>query len=1163
MLLNRSLKFVVIALILAASFSLLQAQQTNKDILGAMRYRYIGPVGNRVTSVVGIPGQPSIYYTGAASGGIFKTTDGGTHWESVFDGHPVSSIGALAIAPSDPNTVWAGTGEAHIRSHISVGAGIYKSIDAGKTWTLMGLEKTGRIARVIVDPKDPNIVLVAAMGHSYGPQPERGVFRTTDGGKNWQRVLFTDEHTGCSDLVMDPNNSQVLFAGMWPLEIHTWGRESGGPGSGLHKSIDGGVTWKKLTGHGLPTKTTGKVALAIARSNPKRVYALIETGDGVPVRGVETDRGKLWRSDDGGENWKLVSYNRTLGGRTHYYFRVAVAPDNENETYYLTAAFSTSMDGGETLRAGTFGSSPGGDNHDIWIDHTNPDRMAVANDGNVSISVTRGRTWNRVQLPIAQMYHVTVDNRIPYNVYGNKQDGPSYRGPSRTNGGGGGGGGGIPRSAWQSVAGGESGWATPDPGDNNIIWSSASGSGSVGGIVERFDLRTGQARNVEVWPDQTNGATAGELKYRFVWTAPLTISPHDYNRIYIGSQFVHQTTDAGQSWQVISPDLTTNDKDRQGFSGGLTGDNIGVEYFSVVFAIAESPREKGLIWAGTNDGLVQITRDGGKKWSNVTKNIPNLPPLGTVSNIEASRYDAGTAYITVDFHQVNNRDPFVYKTADYGKTWKAITNGIPHTMLSYAHCVREDPVRRGLLYLGTEGGLYVSFDDGANWQPLQSNLPHAPVYWLTIQENFNDLVIATYGRGFWILDDLTPIQQMSDGIRESAASLFPPRPAYRFRNTVVPFSMGDDPTAGQNPPYGAAINYYLKSSAAAGEVKVRIENAKGETVRTLTGTNTAGLNRIYWDLRGEPTRAVLLRTSPEYAPEIPAGVDGSRLAPDGARISVLMPPGTYTVKLSGAGTELSQPLVIKKDPNSAGSESDINTQVAMLFELRADLESAAQTVNQIEVIRGQLDKLSAPAAIGDARTPRERAMAASAASRSVARLSVPPGLAGASSSSDAKSVPPAIAGGPTAASSATSAQPGTGSPGTGSTTAAAARSVPPAIAGGSQAGSQPPPAVIKAAAALNKKLIAIEENLIQRRLTGQGQDTVRWPPKLISKINYLANGLGGADFAPTNQHREVHALFKSQLTSHRKRLEEILADDLKDFNRLLRDQGLQPITLSQ
>ncbi|MDQ3172856.1 MAG: sialidase, partial [Acidobacteriota bacterium] len=593
--LNSSAALCFVIGLLLSSQSLSQAQQRNTDIAGALRYRYIGPVGNRLTSVVGLSGQPNIYFVGAASGGIFKTTDGGVHWEPIFDEQPVSSIGSLAIAPSDPNIVWAGTGEAWIRSHISVGQGIYKSTDAGKTWTLMGLEKSGRIGRIVIDPRNPDIVLAAALGHAYGPQQERGVFRTTDGGKTWERVLFTDENTGCSDLVMDPSNPRILFAGMWPLVIRTWGRESGGPGSGLFKSTDGGVTWKKLTGRGLPSRTTGKFALAIARSNPNRIYALIETGDGVPLNGKETDRGKMWRSDDGGDTWRLMSYDRNMGGRTHYYFRTEVSPDNPNETYYLTAGFAVSLDGGETARLASFAGSPGGDNHDIWIDPTNANRMAVANDGGVSISVNRGRSWYRVQLPIAQMYHVTVDNRVPYYVYGNEQDDPSYRGPSRT-GGGGFGGGQIPRSAWHAVAGGESGWATPDPIDPNIIWSSASGSGSVGGIVERYDLRNGQARNVEVWPDQTNGSPAGELKYRFIWTFPLTISPHDHKKVYVGSQHVHQTTDDGQSWQIISPDLTTNDKSKQGFSGGLTGDNIGVEYFATLFAIAESPKEKGLIW---------------------------------------------------------------------------------------------------------------------------------------------------------------------------------------------------------------------------------------------------------------------------------------------------------------------------------------------------------------------------------------------------------------------------------------------------------------------------------------------------------------------------------------------------------------------------------------
>ena len=1053
---------ILLVFLVAIGLSLvsINAQQAGKDILGALRFRHIGPTGNRITSVAGIPGQPNIYYVGAASGGVWKTIDGGVHWDPIFDDQPVSSIGALAIAPSDPNIVWAGTGEPWIRSHISVGQGVYKSTDAGKTWTLVGLEKTGRVSRIVIDPKNPDVVLVAALGHAYGPQPERGVFRTTDGGKTWERVLFTDENSGCAHLEMDPNNSKILFAGMWPLEIHTWGRTSGGAGSGLFKSTDGGVTWKRLSGNGLPTRMTGKIVPAISPSNSKRIYVLIETGDGVPLNGQETDRGKLWRSDDGGEQWRLISYDRNLGGRTHYYFRMAVAPDNDKETYYLTAGFARSNDGGETARLMTGAASPGGDNHDIWIDPTNPNRMAVANDGGVSISTTRGQTWFRVQLPIAQMYHVTVDNRVPYNVYGNEQDDPSYRGPSRS--GGGGVTGSIPRSAWQPVGGGESGWSTPDPVDPNIIWSSASGSGSVGGIVERFDMRNGQMRRVEVWPDQTNGSPAADVKYRFVWTFPLTISPHDHKKIYVGSQFVHQTTDDGQSWQVISPDLTTNDKSKQGFSGGLTGDNIGVEYFSTIFAIAESPREKGLIWVGTNDGLVQVTRDGGKNWANVTKNIPNLPPFGTVSNIEPSRYDDGTAYLTVDFHQENNRDPFIYRTKDFGKTWKAISNGIPHSMLSYAHCIREDPVRRGLLYVGTENGLYVSFDDGDRWEPLQANLPRAPVYWLTIQENFNDLVVGTYGRGFWILDDLTPIQQMNQTVRDGIASLFPPRPTYRFRPSATPVSMSDDPSAGQNPPYGAAISYYLKT-APTGDVKIKIEDSKGQLIRTLNGTKNAGLNRVHWNLEGEPTVEVRMRTSPAYAPEIKVGPDGTRNAPGVGRGTILYPPGTYKVKLSANGQELSQTLIVRKDPNSGGTESDIAAQIAMMFDLKNDLDSGAQMVNQIELIRSQLEKLDA--------------------------LAVKP-----------------------------------------------------------------------AADALDKKLIDIEENLIQRKATGQGQDTVRYPPKLLTKLGYLAGGLMSGDYGPTKQQREVHALLRQQLAALRQRLDAVLDQDLSAFNKVLGDNNIKAVT---
>jgi len=1055
----------------AGSPAPLYAQRPDSDNFGALRYRHIGPVGNRVSAVAGVPGQPNVYYAGAASGGVFKTTDGGTHWQPIFDDQPVSSIGALAVAPSDPNVIWAGTGETFIRSHISIGNGIYKSTDAGKTWASMGLEKTGRIGRIVIDPRDPNVVCACALGHAYGPQQERGVFRTTDGGKTWDKALFVDENTGCSDLAMDANNPRILFAGMWQLEIHTWGRESGGPGSGLFISGDGGVSWKRLTGRGLPARPVGKVAVAIARSNSNRVYALIETGSGVPWHEKETDRGILWRSDDGGENWRLVSHDRNLTGRAHYYSRMAVAPDAENETYYLTASFSVSLDGGENANVQTGGASPGGDNHDMWIDPADGNRMIIANDGGLSISVDRGRRWDRIQLPIAQMYHVTVDNQIPYYVYGNRQDGPSTRGPSNSRLGGFGAQatGPIPRGMWHSVEGGESGWATPDPVDNNIIWSSASGSGSVGGIVVRYDERTRQGRNVEVWPESTIGWPPAELKYRFIWTFPLTISPHDHNKIYVGSQHVHQTTDGGQSWQVISPDLTTNDKNRQQISGGLTPDNIGVEYGGVVFAISESRLEKGLIWAGTNDGLVHVSRDGGRNWANVTANIPDLPPWGTISNIEPSRYNAGAAYITVDFHQVNNRDPYVYKTSDYGKTWKLITNGIPHSMLSYAHCVREDPVRQGLLYLVTENALYVSFDDGEVWLPLQTNLPHAPVYWMVIQEHFNDLVVGTYGRGFWILDDITPLEQLNARVLDSVAYFFPPRQAYRFRTISAPMTMSDDPAAGENPPYGASINYYLKS-APSGDAGIQILDAKGQIVRKLEGTKRPGINRVWWDLRYELSKEIRLRTSPAYAPEIRVGSEGWRPLPEGGRLSILAPPGTYTVKLTVGGQELTQPLTVKKDPSSSGSEADILMQTEMLFEVRKDLESVAGMVNAVETVRRQLDDLSALLKDG-----------------------------------------------------------------------------------------QGTEQIRSACQELDKKLIDLEENLIQRRLTGRGQDGVRWPAKLVSKITYLAGGVASSDFPPTTQQREVHALLKERIRTYQRQFDELLSRDLAAFNNMLKERKIQNV----
>ncbi len=927
------------------------------DVYSQLRYRHIGPVGNRVSAVAGVPGDRHTYYAGAASGGVWKTVDGGINWEPVFDDQAAQSIGALAVAPSDSNVVWAGSGEACIRSHISIGNGIYKSTDSGRTWTHMGLDQTGRIGAIAIDPRDPRTVFVAAQGHSYGPQEERGVYRTRDGGGTWERVLFANEDTGAIDVVMDPNNPRILFAGMWQLEIHTWGRTSGGPGSGIFTSRNGGDTWTRLQGHGLPTRPVGKIALGIAQTNSDRIYALIETGDGVPwPDGEPTDSGDLWRSDDGGESWQLVSHDRNLGGRQPYYTHLAVSPDDEDEVYFLAASMSKTLNGG--TNTDTVGSSPGGDNHDMWIDPTDGDRMIVGNDGAASISTNRGRSWNRIQLPIAQMYHVTVDNRIPYYVYGNRQDGPSTRGPSNSRmGGRGGRGGGIPRGEWHSVGGGESGWATPDPVDANIIWSSASGSGSVGGIAVRYDERTRHARNVEVWPLSTVGHPAEDLRYRFVWTYPLTISPHDHNKVYVGSQHVHVTTDGGDSWQVISPDLTLNDKSRQHISGGLTPDNIGVEYGSVLFAIAESPIQEGLIWAGSNDGLVHVTRDGGETWTNVTENVPDLPTWGTISNIEPSRYDVGTAYFTVDGHQANNRDPHIYKTTDFGRSWRKIVNGIPKGPMSYTHVVREDPVRRGLLYAGTENALYVSFDDGDRWQPLQTNLPHAPVYWLVIQEHFNDLVVGTYGRGFWIMDDITPLQQLTPEVLAADVHLFAQRPAYRFHNITSPMRGSIDPSDGQNPDYGASINYYLKSAPDT-DVTIEILDSQGETVRELTGTKQAGINRLMWDLRNEPTEQPRLRTSPTHAPEVRVGPEGWRAAPGFGGVSVLMPPGTYEIKLTVGERVRTQLLEVRKDSNSVGTEASILAQTELLFHLQADLNAVVEMVNLIEVVRSQLQSVA-------------------------------------------------------------------------------------------------------------------------------------------------------------------------------------------------------------
>lgn len=924
------------------------------SVASQLRYRYIGPVGNRVSAVAGVPGDPNTYYAGAASGGLWKSTDGGINWQSIFDGFDVSSVGALAVSQSNPNIVWAGTGEPHIRSHVTTGNGVYKSTDAGRNWKRMGLEESGRIGKIAVDPANPNIVFVAVQGHSYGPQRQRGVFRTRDGGETWEHVLFVDENTGAIDVEMDPTNPRVIFASMWQLLIRTWGRESGGPGSGLHVSRDGGSTWTKLEGNGLPVHVIGKSDVAIAPSNPNRVYALIETGDGVPYKGQPTDNGELWRSEDGGNRWQVVSYDRNLACRQPYYTRMVVAPDNPDEAYFMCASFSRTMDGGVTNRtAGVAAgfSQPGGDQHDMWIDPTNPNRMINGNDQNVAISTTRGRTWLRVQLPIAQMYHVTVDSRIPYRVYGNRQDGPSYSVPSNSRTGTT-----IPRSETFGILGGESGFATPDPVDTNVIWSSASGSGARGGIMVRFDARNRHGHNVEVWPRSTGGHPAAELKYRFIWNAPVLISPHDHNRVYTASQHVHVTTNGGRSWREMSPDLTRNDKSKQQISGGLTPDNIGVEYGGTLMALAESRVRAGLMWTGSNDGTVSVTTDTGRTWKNVSPPLPKGAEWGSVKSIEASKYDANTAYLTVDAHQEGNFEPWVFRTRDLGATWDLIVTGLPSTPNGWANVILEDRVRRGLLYLGLENALYASFDDGDNWVKINNNLPPAPVYGLAIQEHFNDLVIGTYGRGFWILDDLTPLQRLTPTVLAADAHLFAPRPAYRWRDIPGNYSMDSDQTAGLNPTYGAAINYWLKARPA-GPVTIEILDSTRKVIRTLRENARAGINRSYWNLRGETPPPLRLRTKPLHNEEFELDSAGTRVGPSFGGFSVLMPPGRYTVRLIDNGVPYTQPLTVVKDPNNMATLAEIHDQTRALMAIQRDHAAAAAMVNTIEGIRAQLQAL--------------------------------------------------------------------------------------------------------------------------------------------------------------------------------------------------------------
>ena len=890
------------------------------------RFRFVGPVrGNRVASVAGVPGDPSTYYAGAASGGVWKSTDGGNRWLPIFDKEPVQAIGALAVAPSDHNVVWVGTGEAWaIRDSDVMGDGVYRSSDAGKTWTHMGLDHTGRIGRILVNPRDENEVFVCALGRTTGPQQERGVYRSMDGGQHWDRVLFADERTGCSGLAMDPENPRTLFAGMWQVEMHTYAELSGGPGSGVYVSHDGGTKWTRIEAHGLPRPPVGKIDVAIAPTNSNRVYALIQT----------KDQGSVWRSDNGGENWHVVNRNRMLIGRAGYYIRIAVSPARDNEVYISNSSFFESLDGGESFREVPWG----GDNHDIWIDPTNADRFVVTDDGGLNITTVHGHGFNRVSLPIGQMYHVAVDNQTPYDFYTNMQDDGNMRGPSTSVAGFGYGT--PPEADWDHDMGGcESGFTLPDLSNPDIVWATCYGD-----EVTRWDAKVKSARSISPW-FHTLDSPPDKAKYRCHWTPPLAVDPFDPNTVYYGCQVIFKTSDAGQTWKVISPDLSTHDPSRIISSGGLVGDNLGQFYGEVVFAIAPSQIQKGLIWAGTNDGQIWYTKDGGGHWNNVSKNVSGMPAWGTVTSIEPSHFDAGTAYVSLDFHLMDNRDPFIYKTTDFGQSWQLISGGIPKSELSYARIIAEDPNCKGLLFAGTGNALYYSLDDGANWTMFDAGLPHTVVSWAVVQKQFHDLVVSTYGRGIYILDDISPLEQMAREKSEAPVRLFAPRESYRFLHGG-----------------GAFATYWLKSEPKDKHVKIEILDSHGAEVRRFEGPAKEGLDRAEWNFHYDAPAFAVLRTPAPGNPHIweEARFRGAESRPithwgiEEAEVGPFAVPGKYTIKLTVDGQSYTQPLTVLKDPHAPGTQADLEATFKAQLRIRDDLNSTSNMVNHIEWTRKQL-----------------------------------------------------------------------------------------------------------------------------------------------------------------------------------------------------------------
>ena len=917
----------------------------DSTLFQAMRWRSIGPYrGGRVTAVAGVMGQPHVYYQGATGGGVWKTTDGGASWVPIMDSIlGAGSIGAIEVAPSDANVIYVGGGESPIRGNVSPGDGMYRSTDAGRTWRRAGLENAGQIATIRIHPANPDLVYAAVLGHAFGPNPERGVFRSRDGGATWDKILFRSDSAGAIDLAMDPDNPRVLYAAFWQAVRRPWEMISGGPGSGLFKSTDGGDTWTEITRNaGLPRGVIGKIGVAVSHQNSDRVWAIVEAEDG-----------GVFRSDDAGRSWTRTNEDRNLRQRAWYYSHIHADPASNDGIYVLNVQLSRSQDGGRTFSTI---QAPHGDHHALWIDAHDPNRMINGNDGGANISYNRGVTWSTIEnQPTSQFYHVTTTNDFPYRVCGAQQDNSTICIPSRTTGNG------IGRAEWQIGPGCESGYIAVRPDTTEISYA-----GCYGGYLERQDTRTGQERNIMVWPDNPMGHGAANLRYRFNWTFPIMLAPQDPRTLYVTANQVFRSTNEGQSWTAISPDLTRNDTTKMRPSGGpITKDNTSVEYYGVVFALAPSPREAGTLWAGSDDGLVHVTRDGGGSWQNVTPR--DMPEWGTVSIIEASPHDAATAYVAVQRYRLDDFAPYLWKTTDYGQTWTKIVTGIPAR--HFLRVVREDPVRRGLLYAAGEFGVYVSFDDGANWQSLRLNLPVVPIHDMVITRN--DLVAATHGRAFWILDDLTPLHQVAEAAAASSAYLYRPRDVIR---------MGGGPgqgAVGRNPTPGATVYFALKNRPdSTTPVTLDFMDSSGTLIRSyatrrprgadslvvarlIADSLRAGMNRFVWNMRYPDAQ----------------GFQGLIMW-GGSIQGPVAPPGRYQVRLTVGSQSQTQELRLVPDPRLRTTPQDYAAQFALLSRIRERLSEANRAVVTIRDVRGQVDQTTARLdTVVVAEAPRIRAAA--------------------------------------------------------------------------------------------------------------------------------------------------------------------------------------------